>query len=423
MEALLEKSIDGLNLDRSGWQLVTFGDVAIQQKQKVDRENTDLTCYVKGEHMHSEDLHLREWGELTDEYLGPAFIRKFETGDILYGSRRTYLRKVVIAPFDGITSNTTFVMKANEEKIDKRLLPFIMMSEGFTQHSIKNSKGSVNPYVNWKDLAGYEFLLPPLSKQFGLIELLCSNDDLIEKYLHCQYSANTSYLVQKNMGVLCGIDNKTNYSNDIKKQIAEGWIPTTIGELIEKGDLIQIQDGNHGDIHPKSSDYVDSGIPFVMANTLNNGAIDFEKSKKLPVEITDKLRIGFSFPGDVLLSHKGTVGEVAIVPDEIDCPYLMLTPQVTYYRVNKESLSNTFLYYIFTSSYFQQQLKVLSSQSTRAYVGITAQKKLRVVMPPSKTEQDDVVESIFAANKNLDHISKCIQVTKSLQKSLINQVF
>lgn len=62
--------VTDLQLDRSDWQLVKFGDVAIQQKESVDRENTDVTRYVKGEHMGSEDLHLREWGELTDEYLG-----------------------------------------------------------------------------------------------------------------------------------------------------------------------------------------------------------------------------------------------------------------------------------------------------------------------------------------------------------------
>lgn len=176
-----EKQVAELNIDKSDWQLVKFGDVAIQQKKKVDRENTDLTRYVKGEHMYSEDLHLREWGELTNEYLGPAFIRKFEEGDILYGSRRTYLRKVVIAPFDGITSNTTFVIKANEEEIEKRLLPFLMLSEGFTQHSIKNSKGSVNPYVNWKDLASYEFLLPKKNQQIKLLSLLYSSDNQVEE--------------------------------------------------------------------------------------------------------------------------------------------------------------------------------------------------------------------------------------------------
>lgn len=183
MSELLENTVEELQLDRSKWKLVKFGDVAIQQKGNVDRENTELTKYIKGEHMGSEDLHIREWGELTDEYLGPAFIRKFEKGDVLYGSRRTYLRKVAIAAFNGITSNTTFVIKANENKIDKRLLPFIMMSEGFTENSIKNSKGSVNPYINWKDIAKYELLLPPKDQQAKLAELLWAMDEVIENEL------------------------------------------------------------------------------------------------------------------------------------------------------------------------------------------------------------------------------------------------
>jgi len=181
MKDIIENTVETLQIDKKNWTKVKFGAVAIQQKKSVDRENTNLTRYVKGEHMGSQDLHLREWGELTDEYLGPAFIRYFEKGDILYGSRRTYLRKVVIAPFEGITSNTTLVIKANEKLIDKRFLPFVMMSEGFTDHSIKNSKGSVNPYVNWKDLANYEFLLPPKAEQARLADLLWAMDEVIEK--------------------------------------------------------------------------------------------------------------------------------------------------------------------------------------------------------------------------------------------------
>ena len=86
MRELIDKISKELLIDTSNWILTKFGDVAIQQKQNVDRENTELTRYVKGEHMGSEDLHLRLWGELKGEYLGPAFIRRFDVGDILYGS-------------------------------------------------------------------------------------------------------------------------------------------------------------------------------------------------------------------------------------------------------------------------------------------------------------------------------------------------
>ncbi|WP_149304911.1 restriction endonuclease subunit S [Pareuzebyella sediminis] len=187
MEGALENIKGELQIDKRDWTLTKFGDVAIQQKKKVDRENTKLTRYVKGEHMGSEDLHLRSWGDLQDEYLGPAFIRRFDDGDILYGSRRTYLRKVVIAPFSGITSNTTLVIKANEKKIDRRLLPFVMMSEGFTENSIRNSKGSVNPYINWKDISKYEFLLPPKDQQAQFSELLWAMDEVVEREIDLKH--------------------------------------------------------------------------------------------------------------------------------------------------------------------------------------------------------------------------------------------
>ncbi|HDZ9287341.1 TPA: hypothetical protein RUZ31_003608, partial [Vibrio cholerae] len=89
-----------------------FSDVAMQCKESVDRNNNPYRRYVEGGHIESETLKLRNWGEFGDQYVGPAFHRIFKKGQILYCSRRTYLKKVVIPDFDGITSNTTFVIEA-----------------------------------------------------------------------------------------------------------------------------------------------------------------------------------------------------------------------------------------------------------------------------------------------------------------------
>lgn len=96
----------------------------------------------------------------------PAFHRIFRKGQVLYGSRRTYLKKVAVADFDGITANTTFVCETKDQNIFmQELLPFLMLTESFTNHSIRESKGSTNPYINWSDIAKYEFPLPPLEEQ------------------------------------------------------------------------------------------------------------------------------------------------------------------------------------------------------------------------------------------------------------------
>src|ERR1043166_3315476 len=142
-----------------------------------------------------------------------------------------------------------------------------------------------------------------------------------------------------------------------------------IADLVSDGSILAIQDGNHGELHPKATEYVLEGIPFVMASDVRNGQLLLSTAKRLPKAKTDRLRIGFSKPGDVLLTHKGTVGEVAIVPMVDD--YVMLTPQVTYYRTNSTQLDARFLSFAFRSPYFQDQLRNISAQSTRPYVGIT----------------------------------------------------
>jgi type I restriction enzyme S subunit len=147
-----------LGLDRSQWKRVRLGDVVRQVKTTVDPRTSGLERYVAGEHMDSDELRIKRWGTVGDGYLGPAFHRAFKAGQVLYGSRRTYLRKVAYADFDGICADTTFVAESLDPTVLlPRLLPFVMTTESFHAHSIAQSKGSVNPYVNWSDLAWYEF--------------------------------------------------------------------------------------------------------------------------------------------------------------------------------------------------------------------------------------------------------------------------
>jgi type I restriction enzyme S subunit len=83
----------------------------------------------------------------------------------------------------------------------------------------------------------------------------------------------------------------------------------------------------------------------------------------------------------VLLTHKATVGRVVIVPS-IDS-YIVLIPQVAYFRIKDENLISTeFLYYTFTSNYFQKLLSSYSEQSTRNYLSILNQRKINLFYPP-----------------------------------------
>ena len=164
-------------------KVTKFGNIVREVKVNVDRDNNPYEFYIAGDHMDSEDLTIHRKGKFSTDDVGPAFTRIFKPGQILYGSRRTYLKKIAVADFEGICANTTFVIETKDDNVFlQSLLPFIMLSDKFTEWSVSHSKGSTNPYVLFSDLASYEFELPSLEEQRVLAEKLWAAYRLKESY-------------------------------------------------------------------------------------------------------------------------------------------------------------------------------------------------------------------------------------------------
>lgn len=166
--------------NRADWELVKFGSVANEIKESVSNPAANGIDKIVGlEHLAPMDLHVRSWGDIED---GTTFTRKFRKGQILFGRRRAYQRKAAMAEFDGVCSGDIIVMEANEDKIEPSLLLFIVQSDGFYNWAVSTSAGSLSPRTKFKDLAKFEFRLPPRPLQKKMAELLWSADELREKH-------------------------------------------------------------------------------------------------------------------------------------------------------------------------------------------------------------------------------------------------
>jgi type I restriction enzyme S subunit len=185
------------------------------------------------------------------------------------------------------------------------------------------------------------------------------------------------------------------------------WCEASVAELISLGYLVAIQDGNHGELHPKRTDFSSDGIPFLMARDISNGRIDLDGCYRIRREQYLRLRVGFSRPGDVLLSHKGTIGEVAVVPEM--AREVVLSPQITYYRTSARLLPQ-FLSFYMQSGFFQRALRAVAAQSTRDYVGIGAQRRLMRIPVPTLPEQYRIVSVARGADDRL--LSERARLTK-----------
>jgi len=174
----------------------------------------------------------------------------------------------------------------------------------------------------------------------------------------------------------------------------------TVAQMVKRGLIERPLDGNHGEIHPKGKDFVAAGVPFIMASDIQDGVVDYVGCKFITEKQANGLRKGFAKNGDVLLTHKATIGRTAIVHYESH-PFVMLTPQVTYYRVkDRKRLSNAYLRHYFDSPFFQDTLSLWAGAgATRAYLGITDQAKLLIVLPPK--EKQDKIAAILSAYDDL----------------------
>ncbi|GAN26152.1 ecoKI restriction-modification system protein HsdS [Legionella pneumophila] len=206
--------------------------------------------------------------------------------------------------------------------------------------------------------------------------------------------------------------------------IPTDWKCLKILDLVENDYIDKPMDGNHGNIHPKKSDFVNDGIPFIMANNIIDGLLDLKNCNYLKQKQAESLLKGFALTGDILLTHKGTVGNTAIV-EKIFSPYLMLTPQVTYYRIkNSNYLDRQYLRYFFDGYAFQKILKNLSGGGTRAYIGITKQIELPMVLPATRNEQTAIGKALSDADAWIQSLTQLIakkhQIKQGAMQALLN---
>jgi type I restriction enzyme S subunit len=196
-----------------------------------------------------------------------------------------------------------------------------------------------------------------------------------------------------------------------------------VSELIERKIIDKPMDGNHGEIHPKGEDFVESGIPFVMASDINNGHVDYKNCKFISKRQAESLRKGFAKNGDVLVTHKATIGRTAIV-NYSEHEYIMLTPQVTYYRVvNHDVLNNLYLKYYFDSTLFQKTLSLWAGAgSTRAYLGITAQHNLPIIVPPIE-KQIKIGSILKSYDLLIENNNSRIELLESMAKEVFHEWF
>ena len=177
-ELFSENKQFGNHLQANDFETVRFDKIAINISERVEPKKTELTTYVGLEHLDADNLKIERTG-VPDDVIGTKL--KIYKGDIIFGKRRAYLRKVAVSHFDGIASAHSMILRANEKNVEKDFLPYFMQSDVFMGRAVQISEGSLSPTIKNKTLVQQEFILPKREKQKELIALFKQFDFTMEQ--------------------------------------------------------------------------------------------------------------------------------------------------------------------------------------------------------------------------------------------------
>lgn len=394
MEAAINRV--AIKIDKSNWRHVKFGDVVFEPKEMCKDIIAEGIEHVVGlEHIDAGDMHLRNSATIEES---TTFSKKFRKGDVLFGRRRAYLKKASQADFDGICSGDITVFRAKKE-LSSTLLPFIVNNDKFFDYAVKNSAGGLSPRVKFKDLANYEFLLPPKAEQARLAELLWAMDEVIEKEkflldnLEMTLSVKSSDLIWKSNHTL---ESLISFAN--KK----------IGKFVD-GDWIE------------SKDQSDHGIRLLQLADIGVGEFINKSRRYISSETFKRLKCFEVLPDDVLIARMpDPIGRACIVEDigtkmitAVDCCIA---------RVDSEHSSNKYLLFLLNSSEFLYKANLLASGTTRQRIGRKSLEEIKVPKPNLKA-QLEIIGALETIGNGIINVKSKISASQSLQKSLINQIF
>jgi len=299
------------------------------------------------------------------------------------------LRRASLVDFDGCCSGDAFVLRENHDKVVPGFLAFLMNSNALWDYANSNAAGTMSKRVKWRDLAEYEFLLPPKDQQARLAELLWTMDDVIE---------SEKELSEKFQVILFSSLKEIFHKN------------TDTVKLID----LCLDKPKYGANSP-AIEY-DQETRYLRITDIGElGELNLEKVSAEKHE--DKYLLKY---GDFLLARSADPGR-AYYYKEIDgrCTH---AGYLIKFSLDMTKVLPEYLYYFTQTKGFKNWITQTTRTGTLS--NINSQEFSRLLIPITSVEkQIEIVEEITGLYSQLRTIKSKLNSSLSLQKSLINQVF
>ena len=311
------------------------------------------------------------------------------TGQFAYGpvtSRNG--EKISIAYLDEedciISSSYTVFEVENKEELDPEYLMLWFSRPEFDRYARYKSHGSVREIFDWNELCMVELPVPDIEKQRKIVKAYKTLTDRIA--LKQQINDNLANTEQAIL-VETVINNHT--------------VPTALG------DLVDFIDGDRGKNYPTFDEFTSTGYClFLNASNVTSTGFNFDNCMFVSEEKDKLMNKGHLSPYDIVLTSRGTLGNVALYDKHIKYENVRINSGMLIIRPKTKRLSPYFIYALLKSSYMKAAIERFKSGSAQPQLPIKDLQKITFEIPESDTvlvaldRQFLAVEESISINNN-----------------------
>jgi type I restriction enzyme S subunit len=332
-----------------------------------------------------------------------------------------------------MATSQDFVNWVCSEGIDYRFLKYVLLAEQAA--FLRFASGTTHQTIYFPEVKAFHVCLPPIPEQCAIAHILGTLDDKIElnrrmsetleamaRALFKSWFVDFDPVRAKAAGRDPGLPQPVadlfpaRLVDSELGDIPEGWETTDVGSLCSR-----IAMGPFGsDI--KTDNFVESGVPVVRGSNLKDGFVE-DDFVFLTEEKADELRNANAFPGDIVITHRGTLGQVGLIPERSRFPRYVVSQSQMLLTVAPERILPRYLYMYLRAPGGQHALLANTSQTgVPAIARPTASVKAIPLIVPRKHVLDVFGAVVEVLYRRLDRAVRESHTLAALRDTLLTKL-
>ena len=414
---LVDSGIKWIGFLPNTWSITTVNKLFYRRKEVNDSKNPTILSLAR-DGVKIRDISTNE-GQLAESYDN---YHKVYKGDLLINPMDLISgANCSLSEVEGVIS-PAYINLAKKSNVYPKYYDYFFKYQYWIKAMFIHGKGvSFNNRwtMNWETMSNYKIPYSKYEEQKRIADYLdkkCSKIDEIIKDNNKEIELLEEYKMKVlDFSCLKGVEqhNFIDVNHYSINKIPTGWkFQKTLSVL-----KMPITDGPH-----LTPNLISDGIPFISADAIKNGKIDFSRKRG---DISENDYIEFSKKyvpklNDIYMIKSGaTTGKVGIV--ETKEKFTIWSP-LAVYRADEKVINFKYLYYLLQTNFYQKQVQLNWSFGTQQNIGMRTLEKLKVLVPPLE-EQEKIVNYIDdrfnKLNQIINYRKRIIEKLEEYKKSLI----